>query len=470
MIGAISTVRPNRCTGITQRTAGVSAGSIVAALTSCVSSSTSAKRGLAPRRLTASAVAMNELAGTTTSSPGPMSRARNASASASVPEETPTAWETSHQSAYSPSNSSTTAPPMNAPVTATSSIALINSPSSCGSRLSTTVRGCRRRRSRAHTAPWVDDRLAAQRENAQVEAMVGIEDEIDGLVARAHPELEEHRGEVALDGALREEQLRGDLAVHVAHHHQPEDLLLACREHRTLDQATTVVGHTHLPRAHRLQARSERGRHLRGVHDASCPSAQSATDLTPLDRVANKNDAGVRGVFVDDSQRARRRREQRLAHHDDDGRPCLREPLGQHFDAVGDDHLELLRAQRIDRPLARADATDEEYLLSGVARVGQHSGGHGALTEVLGAYLRGFIDGRPRSPQTALKRSYTSRSACAWRSQPRSSERVRATRPICRRRCPSPASLAMFVANASGSPHGAYSAASPALRRVSRRP
>ena len=46
---------------------------------------------MAPTALTASAVAMNELVGTITSSPGPISRARSASASASVPEETPTA-------------------------------------------------------------------------------------------------------------------------------------------------------------------------------------------------------------------------------------------------------------------------------------------------------------------------------------------------------------------------------------------
>ena len=99
MIGSMSTVRPNRWTGITQETADVSAGSIVAAVISCVSGSTSAKRGRAPTRLTASAVAMNELAGTTTSSPGPTSSARRASTSASVPEETPTACAASHQAA-----------------------------------------------------------------------------------------------------------------------------------------------------------------------------------------------------------------------------------------------------------------------------------------------------------------------------------------------------------------------------------
>ena len=56
-----------------------------------VAGSTSTRRGVAPTRLTASAVAMNEFAGTMTSSPAPMPSARSESTSASVPEETPTA-------------------------------------------------------------------------------------------------------------------------------------------------------------------------------------------------------------------------------------------------------------------------------------------------------------------------------------------------------------------------------------------
>ena len=57
----------------------------------CESGSTSIGTGTAPTALTASAVAMKELVGTITSSPLPISSARSASASASVPEETPIA-------------------------------------------------------------------------------------------------------------------------------------------------------------------------------------------------------------------------------------------------------------------------------------------------------------------------------------------------------------------------------------------
>ena len=46
---------------------------------------------MAPTRVTASAVAMNEFVGTMTSSPGPISIARRVSARASVPEDTPIA-------------------------------------------------------------------------------------------------------------------------------------------------------------------------------------------------------------------------------------------------------------------------------------------------------------------------------------------------------------------------------------------
>ena len=82
---------PNRCTGITQRTLGVRLRSTISAVIRWESGSTSTSRGVAPTALTASAVAMKEFDGTITSSPGPISSARSASASASVPEETPTA-------------------------------------------------------------------------------------------------------------------------------------------------------------------------------------------------------------------------------------------------------------------------------------------------------------------------------------------------------------------------------------------
>ena len=68
----MSTVEPMRCTGITARVRGPIAASTRSAVIRCVSGSTSTSRGVAPARLTASAVAMNEFVGTMTSSPGPM--------------------------------------------------------------------------------------------------------------------------------------------------------------------------------------------------------------------------------------------------------------------------------------------------------------------------------------------------------------------------------------------------------------
>ena len=90
MIGSRSTVEPIRCTGITARVLGPIAAATCSAVSRCVVGSTSTSFGVAPTQLTASAVAMNEFAGTITSSPGPISSARSASEIASVPEETPT--------------------------------------------------------------------------------------------------------------------------------------------------------------------------------------------------------------------------------------------------------------------------------------------------------------------------------------------------------------------------------------------
>ncbi len=81
-----------------------------------------------------------------------------------------------------------------------------------------------------------------------------IEDQVDRLVAGAHAEFAEDRGEVALDGAFGDEELRGDLAVHVAHHDQAEDLLLPRRERRRFDLARVPLRHADLARAGRRQA------------------------------------------------------------------------------------------------------------------------------------------------------------------------------------------------------------------------
>ena len=60
-----------------------------------VTGSTSTNTGMAMLCSGASPLAIIEMAGTITSSPGPISSARSASTSASVPEETPTAWSVS---------------------------------------------------------------------------------------------------------------------------------------------------------------------------------------------------------------------------------------------------------------------------------------------------------------------------------------------------------------------------------------
>ena len=86
-----ATTWPKRCTGTTALVRGVSTGSTVSGVSSNVSGSTSAMTGVAPAWTTASAVAMNVIAGTTTSSPWPTPSARNAIARASVPEPTPAA-------------------------------------------------------------------------------------------------------------------------------------------------------------------------------------------------------------------------------------------------------------------------------------------------------------------------------------------------------------------------------------------
>ena len=82
---------PNRWTTMTARVRGVIASAQVCGVMSSVSSQTSAKRGVAPARTTAAAVAMNVLAGRTTSSPAPMPSAVRLSCNASVPFATPTA-------------------------------------------------------------------------------------------------------------------------------------------------------------------------------------------------------------------------------------------------------------------------------------------------------------------------------------------------------------------------------------------
>ena len=74
---------------------GVIAASNPPVSMSKVRGSMSTKTGNAPSRVTQPAVAKKLKAGTTTSSPGPTSRAMSATRMASVPEETPIPWAAS---------------------------------------------------------------------------------------------------------------------------------------------------------------------------------------------------------------------------------------------------------------------------------------------------------------------------------------------------------------------------------------
>ena len=92
--GSMSAHSPYRCTGITALVRGVIAARTEAASTIDVTGSTSTKTGVAPSRATDPAVAKNENVGVMTSSPGPIPSAISATTSASVPDDTPTAWAT----------------------------------------------------------------------------------------------------------------------------------------------------------------------------------------------------------------------------------------------------------------------------------------------------------------------------------------------------------------------------------------
>ncbi len=113
LIATMSGICPYRWTAMTARVAGVRTASIASGVISRVASSTSANRGRAPARTIASTVATNVLAGTTTSSPGPIPTARRARWRASVPLATPTAYRVPQNSAHSSSNCVTRSPPTN---------------------------------------------------------------------------------------------------------------------------------------------------------------------------------------------------------------------------------------------------------------------------------------------------------------------------------------------------------------------
>src|SRR3954451_14820606 len=96
---------------MTARVRGPMAASNVSGVSRRVVGLTSANRGVAPASTTASAVATNVFAGTTTSSPRPTPSARSVSVRASVPLPTATAHAVEQYAAQARSNRSTSSPP-----------------------------------------------------------------------------------------------------------------------------------------------------------------------------------------------------------------------------------------------------------------------------------------------------------------------------------------------------------------------
>ena len=111
----MSGIWPYRWTTMTARVRGLIAAASVAGVIRSVSSLTSAKRGVAPARTIAAALAMNVLAGTMTSSPGPMPSAVRVSCSASVPFATATAYSVPQKRAQLRSKDPTAGPPIYRP-------------------------------------------------------------------------------------------------------------------------------------------------------------------------------------------------------------------------------------------------------------------------------------------------------------------------------------------------------------------
>src|SRR6185295_3709098 len=123
MIGSRSAQRPKRCTGMMALVLVVIAAAVCAGSRLKVTGSMSTKTGRAPRRATAPAVAKKEKVDVTTSSPALTSSAISASSSASVPDDTATAWRMPSISASSRSSASTSGPMMKRWLSATRVIA-----------------------------------------------------------------------------------------------------------------------------------------------------------------------------------------------------------------------------------------------------------------------------------------------------------------------------------------------------------
>src|SRR5687768_11768737 len=111
--GAMSALCPNRWTGRMAFVFDVMTDAIARASILNVPRSMSTNTGRAPSLAIAPAVAKNENGVVTTSSPGPTSSAINAASSASVPEDTPTAYGMPRNASSSRSSASTSGPRMN---------------------------------------------------------------------------------------------------------------------------------------------------------------------------------------------------------------------------------------------------------------------------------------------------------------------------------------------------------------------
>jgi hypothetical protein len=91
---------------------GVMARATASGSTLNVAGSMSTSTGVAPSRTIEPAVAKNEYVDVTTSSPGPTSCAMSATSTASVPDDTATAWRMPSREARSDSSASTSGPMM----------------------------------------------------------------------------------------------------------------------------------------------------------------------------------------------------------------------------------------------------------------------------------------------------------------------------------------------------------------------
>src|ERR1700727_902326 len=99
---------------------------------------------------------------------------------------------------------------------------------------------------------------------------------------------------MALDRALGEEQTLGDLAVHVTHHEQPEDLLLAIGEHGWVDLSRMLARNARLARADGANASSQCSV-VRIEHHSRRACRECGTHIPALEPWTHEDDRGASG-------------------------------------------------------------------------------------------------------------------------------------------------------------------------------